>query len=83
MAELSVKQLIEQRYANLKTEHRKPGMEYVQGQEIREALLQVAPDRQDLIDLTDKDLMDEYTKWYMACKAVKNSDSEMSLPDML
>ncbi len=74
--------LIEERYANLKTDYRKPGIEYTQGYEIRDALLEVAPHRQDLLNMSDEQMMEEYTKWYMACKKAKKSTSELCLPDL-
>jgi hypothetical protein len=80
--EPSIKQLIEYRYANLKTEQRKPGMEYVHPSEIRDALLIVVPGRLDLLTLSDQEIMDEYTKWCITCKKVGKSISEMSIPDM-
>jgi hypothetical protein len=58
-------------------------MEYVHPSEIREVLLEIAPHMEDLLSLPDQELMDEYTKWYMACKKAGKSSSEMCLPDML
>jgi hypothetical protein len=81
---LSVKELIERRYSNLKTDYRKPGMEYVQAHDVRDALAMVAPHRGDLLLLSDDELIEEYSKWYQSCKNAKkaNPPSEMSLPDL-
>jgi hypothetical protein len=55
--------MIEDRYKRIKLKKRRPGIEYTTAEDVRLSILELAPDRKELLALPDEVLMQEFIKW--------------------
>lgn len=60
----TVTDLIEDRYNRLKNGKRRPSLEYVSPQEIKDTFLPYIKNKEFFNNLSDKELLDFYQKWY-------------------
>lgn len=75
----TVTDLIEDRYNRLKNGKRRPSLEYVSPQEIKETFLPYIKNKEFFNNLSDKELLDFYQKWYEQNN--KNKET-LDLPDL-
>lgn len=74
-----LKELIEDRYNRLKNNKRRPSLEYVSPQEIKDTFLPYISDKESFNKLSDKELLDFYQRWYEQHTKVKEV---LDLPDL-
>jgi len=77
----TVTDLIEDRYNRLKNGKRRPSLEYVSPQEIKETFLPYIKNKEFFNNLSDKELLDFYQKWYEQNRDPQNGNSFSSFQD--